>query len=92
MSENGGFCCLVHTTTGGMSPECEAFDKQLAHMLADRRKDDYSVVANYIRTKIIFALLKSVIIRNRRVIFYCELWAWDKIIIDYYVRRVLDNG
>ena len=66
-SEKGGFCCLVHSTTGGMAPECEAFNKQLAHRIADKRKDDYSAVANYIRTKIRFALLKSVLISLRGV-------------------------
>ena len=66
-SEKGGFCCLVHSTTGGMAPECEAFNKQLAHRIADKRKDDYSAVANYIRTKIRFALLRSVLISLRGV-------------------------
>ena len=66
-SEKSGFCCLVHSTTGGMAPECEAFNKQLAHRIADKRKDDYSAVANYIRTKIRFALLRSVLISLRGV-------------------------
>ena len=66
-SEKSGFCCLVHSTTGGMAPECEAFNKQLAHRIADKRKDDYSAVSNYIRTKIRFALLKSVLIFLRGV-------------------------
>ena len=66
-SEKGGFCCLVHSTTGGMAPECEAFNKQLAHRIAGKRKDDYSAVANYIRTKIRFALLRSVLISLRGV-------------------------
>ena len=48
---------LVFTTSGGMAPECAAFMKQVALRLADKRKDDYAVVANYIRTKIRFALL-----------------------------------
>ena len=65
--EKAGFCCLVHTTSGGMSPECEAFNRQLAHRLADKRKDDYASVANYIRTKIRFALLKSVLLSLRGV-------------------------
>ena len=50
-----------------MAPECEAFNKQLAHRIADKRKDDYSAVANYIRTKIRFALLRSVLISLRGV-------------------------
>ena len=50
-----------------MSPECEAFNKQLAHRIADKGKDEYSAVVNYIRTKIRFALLKSVIISLRGV-------------------------
>ena len=43
--------------------------KQVALRLADKRKDDYaaSAAANYIRTKIRFALLKSVLISLRGV-------------------------
>ena len=66
--EKAGFCCLVHTTSGGMYPECEAFNRQLAHRLADKRKDDYTSVANYIRTKIRFALLKSFLL-NLEIMF-----------------------
>ena len=62
-----GKVAFVASTTGGMAPECEAFNKQLAHRIADKRKDDYSAVANYIRTKIRFALLKSVLIFLRGV-------------------------
>ena len=50
-----------------VKPECEAFNRQLAHRLADKRKDDYASVANYIRTKIRFALLKSVLLSLRGV-------------------------
>ena len=50
-----------------MSPECEAFNKQLAHRIADQRKYDYSSVADSIRTKIRFAFLKSIIISLRGV-------------------------
>ena len=59
--------CTLHDRCSGMAPECEAFNKQLAHRIADKRKDDYSAVANYIRTKIRFALLRSVLISLRGV-------------------------
>ena len=36
-------------------------------LLTDKRKDDYAAVANYIRTEICFALLKSVLISLRGV-------------------------
>jgi len=42
-------------------------NKKLAHRIADKRKDDYASVANYIRTKIRFALLKSVLVSLRGV-------------------------
>ena len=61
-SEKASFVPLVFTTSGGMAPECAAFMKQVALRLADKRKDDYAAVANYIRTKIRFALLKRVLI------------------------------
>ena len=44
----------------------EAFIKQLARIIDDKRKDDYSAVANYIRTKIRFSLLKSILISLRK--------------------------
>ena len=66
-SEKASFVPLVFTTSGGMAPECAAFMKQVALRLADKRKDDYAAVANYIRTKIRFALLKSVLISLRGV-------------------------
>ena len=52
-SEKASFVPLVFKTSGGMAPECAAFMKQVALRLADKRKDDYADVANYIRTKII---------------------------------------
>ena len=62
------FVPLVFTTSGGMAPECAAFMKQVALRRSDlKRKDDYADVANYIRTKIRFALLKSVQISLRGV-------------------------
>ena len=67
-SEKSSFVPLVFTTSGGMAPECAAFMKQVALRLSDlKRKDDYADVANYIRTKIRFALLKSVQISLRGV-------------------------
>ena len=52
-----------------MAPECTAFMKQVALRLADKRKDDYAAVLNYIslRIKIRLALLKSVLISLRGV-------------------------
>ena len=66
-SKKTSFVLRVFTTSRGMAPECTAFMKPVALRLANKRKDDYTAVANYIRTKIRFALLESVLISLRGV-------------------------
>ncbi|KAG1651052.1 NFU1 iron-sulfur cluster scaffold, mitochondrial [Nymphon striatum] len=39
--ENGTFTPLVFSATGGMAPECQLFYKRLAHLLSDKRGQDY---------------------------------------------------
>ena len=57
--EKATFCPLVFTTSGGMAPECSSVNKRLAEKLAYKRKESYTTVITYIRTKLRFALLRS---------------------------------
>ena len=63
--EKASFVPLVFTTTGGMGPECVRLNKRIAEQIAAKRKEQYSNVMNHIRTRLRFALLKSVIIAVR---------------------------
>ena len=63
--EKATFVPLIFTTTGGMGPECQRFNKRLAHLIADKRNEEYSDVISYIRKKLRFALLKATLIALR---------------------------
>jgi hypothetical protein len=63
--EKGTFTPLIFSTTGGMGPECARYHKRLAELIANKRGEEYSHVVNHIRTRIRFALLKSVLIAIR---------------------------
>ena len=47
---------------GGMSYECEQFYKRLGEKIAEKRNDHYNNVMNFIRTKLSFSLVKSMIL------------------------------
>ena len=64
-SEKGSFTPLVYTTSGGMGPECSRFHKKLAELISDKRNEKYALVINYIRTRLRFALLRSILIAVR---------------------------
>ena len=59
--EHASFTPLVFSCYGGMSHECEQFYKRLGAKIADKREDQYNTVMNFIRTKISFSLVKSMI-------------------------------
>jgi hypothetical protein len=69
--EHGSFTPLVMSATGGMGRECSKFYARLAESLSDKRKQDYSLTAAWIRRKICFALMKSICIciRGSRSVF-----------------------
>ena len=60
--EKATFTPLVFTTTGGMGPECHKLNKRLAELIAIKKKESYSHVIGHIRTKLRFALLRSVLV------------------------------
>ena len=65
--ERGTFTPLIFSTFGGMGKECDAFRKRIAQMAAIKRDEKYGHVMNYIRTRISFALLKSILVSLRGV-------------------------
>ena len=65
--EKGSFTPIVMSTFGGMGLEAERFHKRIAQLIAFKRKDDYPSVINYIRTRLRFCLLKSVLVSLRGV-------------------------
>ena len=58
---------MVYSTTGGTGPDCEAYYKRLALLLASMRRDSYASVLNHIRTKVRFILLNSIVMGIRGV-------------------------
>ena len=59
--EKGSFTPIVLSTFGGMGPEAEKFHNRLAQLIAVKRNETYASVMNYIRTRLRFCLLKSVL-------------------------------
>ena len=63
--EKATFTPLIFTTSGGMGPECQRFNKRLAELIARKRKESYADVISFIRKKLRFALLKATLIALR---------------------------
>ena len=63
--EKGSFTPLIFSTTGGMGPEATKFHKRVAELISAKRGERYSDVVNYIRTKLRFSVLKSVLVAVR---------------------------
>ena len=65
--EKGSFTPIVMSTFGGMGVEAERFHKRIAELIAVKRNETYSSVINYIRTRLRFCLLKSVLTSLRGI-------------------------
>ena len=63
--EKGSFTPLVFSCSGGFSKEADKFIKHLAEKLSHKRNERYSVVVNFIRTRIRFEILKTCVISLR---------------------------
>ena len=72
--ENGTFTPLVFSVFGGMGQECQMFYKRLCQLLSEKRRENLSLVASWVRTKTSFALLRSTLmsIRGSRYRYYKE--------------------
>ena len=65
--EKGTFTPIVGSTFGGMGIEAQQHHKRMATLIAEKRKENYADVINYIRTRLRFSLLKSVLTAVRGV-------------------------
>ena len=60
--EHGSFTPLVFSCFGGMSRECSFFYKKLAEKVAEKRNLSSSETMCFVRTKINFSLIKSLVL------------------------------
>ena len=86
-AEKAMFCPLVFACTSGAVPSAPKALKQLLSKLSARKEDSYADTTSYLRTKIIFALLRSSIlfIRGSRT------FRWRQI-VDASIGAVVEEG
>ena len=60
--ENGTLTPLVFSVNGGMGRECKKFYSRLTEMIAEKRNISNSIATTFIRTKISFSLLRSMLL------------------------------
>ena len=65
--EKGSFTPIVGSTFGGWGKEARRHHKRVATLIAERRNEEYADVINYIRTRLRFSLLKSILTAVRGV-------------------------
>ena len=63
--EKGSFTPLVYTTFGGWAPQASRYHKRIAGLISRKRNEEYRDVISHIRTKVRFALLRSVLVPVR---------------------------
>ena len=61
-AENGSFTPLVFSVNGGLENEANKCYSRIAKKLAEKRDKPYSVTTSWIRKKISFSMMKSIII------------------------------
>lgn len=67
LMEKGTFTPIVISTSGGVGIEADRHHKRIASLIARKRRQSYADALNYIRTRLRFCLLKSVLITIRGV-------------------------
>ena len=65
--ERGTFTPIVGSTFGGWGPEANSYHKRIATLLSAKRNETYVDIMNYIRTRLRFCVLKSVLMAVRGV-------------------------
>ena len=63
--EHGSFTPVIFTTSGGAGPEANKHHKRIAQLMALKKKEEYSQIIQYIRTRLRFNLLKSILVAVR---------------------------
>ena len=66
-TEKGSFEPLVFLTTGGTGPSCTKVIKSIAGKISGRRGEEYSHVMGFMRTRLRFSLLRSVLVAVRGI-------------------------
>ena len=61
-TKRASFIPLVFTTSATTAPECDKFHKRVAELISNKRKEQYSKVLSYIRTRVSLAMLKSILV------------------------------
>ena len=64
-NEKASFCPLVFSTTGGVGALCERHHRRIGELIALKRNESYSDVMRYIRTRLGFTLLRSLLMSLR---------------------------
>ena len=59
--EKGSFTPIVGSTFGGFGKEANRHHKRIASLIAAKRNENYADVINYIRTRLCFSILNSVL-------------------------------
>ena len=70
--EKASFTPIVMSTFGGMGNEADRHHKRIAELISQKKKESYADVLTYVRTRLRFSLLKSILmairgIRGRKV-------------------------
>ena len=64
-AEKATFNPLVLSTHGGVGPEAEKFNKRLAALIAKKRGILYSEAVSFVRTRLRFSILRTVLMAVR---------------------------
>ena len=65
--EKGSFTPIVMSTFGGMGVEAKKYHKRIATLISLKRNEQYSDVVNFLRTRMRFSILRSVLTAVRGV-------------------------
>ena len=65
--EKGSFTPIVMSTFGGMGVEAKRYHKRIATLISLKRGERYSDVVNFLRTRMRFSILRSVLTAVRGV-------------------------
>ena len=60
--KQGCFTPLVFSANGGMGLECKKFYSVLAEMITLKRKQEYCITMSWLRRKIYFSLMRSILL------------------------------
>ena len=63
--KKGTFTPIVMSTSGGVGNDADRHHKRIASLIAEKIRESYADVLDYIRTRLRFCLLKSVLIAIR---------------------------